>query len=393
MILIKHSDIDKIVKKYSDTIYTKFLDKKKSILDVIDILESNKDVDTIKIKGNVKNYTTALKLILKVNKLKKAPHIKDNSEESILRYNLKLNKVSIDKRSKCRKQERFKEINNQLNSIFNTVDLKELFSSKPNNLVQLNSKFTPLVKSDINIYNYFFDYQKYYNDINKLIGQKLGIICCPYCNRNYISYVHNINNKRIIGPTYDHFFHKDMYKFLTLSFYNLIPSCYVCNSNLKHKSKFDIDTHLHPHVDEFGENAVFDFDLNLIKNNNDKKIIFQPHIKPKIDINAQTNLKIFGNDTDVDNVVTGSVKVFKLQEIYKTHYDTVEEIYVKFDQNSPYYIKSIQQILDKLNVTEDEFYRFHFNNYYHSDDFHKRPLSKLTKDIYNKMKQIQNSIN
>jgi hypothetical protein len=29
----------------------------------------------------------------------------------------------------------------------------------------------------------------------------------------------------------------------------------------------------------------------------------------------------------------------------------------------------------------DELYRISFGNYYHEDDFDKRPLSKLTKDV------------
>ncbi|MBW4362729.1 hypothetical protein [Flavobacterium taihuense] len=386
MIKISHSDIDKIVNDYSKEIYKEFIKKKKNIFEVIDILGNNNDIN-MQVIGKVKEYTVALKLLLNVKKLEVPKKIGDKKETEILIFNLKKNRVGIDLRSKCRKEKRYNQIKNQLNNIFKHI-LIDLFSAKPIDLKTKNEEFKN-ENLDTNIYNFFFDYQNYYDILNKFIGKELGIICCPYCNRNYISFIHDNKSKRIIGPTYDHFFHKSKYKFISLSFYNLIPSCYVCNSNLKNQVNFDLLTHLHPHIDEFGDNAVFDYDLSLINNINGKRKIFQPTIRLKAKIKEEDKLKLFGREKDIKGEVTGSIKVFKLKEIYQTHYDTVEEIHEKFDKNSPHYIKSIQDNLKRLGVAEDEFYRFHFNNYFYSGDFHKRPLAKLTKDIYNKMKQIQ----
>ena len=80
--------------------------------------------------------------------------------------------------------------------------------------------------------------------------------------------------------------------------------------------------------------------------------------------------------------------MFRLPEIYATHNDIVEEIHEKFDENSTHYLSSIQPYLKGLKTGEEEFYRFHFGNYFSIKDFNKRPLSKLTKDIYTKMKKI-----
>ncbi len=46
-----------------------------------------------------------------------------------------------------------------------------------------------------------------------------------------------------------------------------------------------------------------------------------------------------------------------------------------------YYPKSYIDELKKFKFSEDEIYRYLFCNYKKDEDFHKRPLSKLIKDI------------
>ncbi|MEH7419382.1 HNH endonuclease signature motif containing protein [Neobacillus drentensis] len=66
--------------------------------------------------------------------------------------------------------------------------------------------------------------------------ENLGIKVCPYCNRNYIN---NVPTQKKVKRTseLDHFFSKDKYPFLAMSFFNLVPVCPSCNL-LKHK--FDV---------------------------------------------------------------------------------------------------------------------------------------------------------
>ena len=45
--------------------------------------------------------------------------------------------------------------------------------------------------------------------------------------------------------------------------------------------------------------------------------------------------------------IKGNLKVFKLNQIYESHEDSIEEIYTRFDKGSPYYIGSISEILNK----------------------------------------------
>jgi hypothetical protein len=47
-----------------------------------------------------------------------------------------------------------------------------------------------------------------------------------------------------------------------------------------------------------------------------------------------------------------------------------------------YYPKSyIEELKNNFNFTDDEIYRYLFSNYKQDKDLHKRPLSKLIKDI------------
>lgn len=57
--------------------------------------------------------------------------------------------------------------------------------------------------------------------------EQLDLKTCPYCNRNYTFLVNEENGK--LRPEIDHFYPKSIYPFLAMSFYNLIPSCSICN--------------------------------------------------------------------------------------------------------------------------------------------------------------------
>ncbi len=68
---------------------------------------------------------------------------------------------------------------------------------------------------------------------------------CPYCHQ---SFAHTLVRDAGGGfrPTLDHYYPKSNYPFLSLSIFNLIPSCYTCNSQLKGIKDFYLDQHVHP---------------------------------------------------------------------------------------------------------------------------------------------------
>ncbi|PCQ48802.1 hypothetical protein [Citrobacter freundii] len=65
------------------------------------------------------------------------------------------------------------------------------------------------------------------------------------------------NNKILFDL--DHFYLKSKYPFLSLSFYNLIPCCGICNSRIRSTKEFDITTHINPYADSFDSHYKFNF--------------------------------------------------------------------------------------------------------------------------------------
>jgi len=79
---------------------------------------------------------------------------------------------------------------------------------------------------------------------------------CPYCNVNPVGV--GVDKKRKIKTRnqIDHFFPEAIYPFLSISLFNLIPSCTDCNKN---KLSFDtyINEMVYPYARMFGRNGKF----------------------------------------------------------------------------------------------------------------------------------------
>ena len=263
-------------------------------------------------------------------------------------------------------------------------NLKKIIESEPKELLEIikeiHTKF-PEIKNNktTNIYKiiYYIFVDKGYEakistttdtSIAYKLVENLGIKTCPYCNRSYISFIKT--KKKKTRPQLDHFYPKAIYPFLACSFYNLIPSCSACNH-----TKSDDDSYkdekagnlVHPYNVKDSD-FTFSYTLNDLKiteifNTNKKDINFE--YEESIGISLNTNYS--KND-----------EYFQLQEIYQNHKDIVIELILKEINYPKSYIK---ELIDNHFGTEEEIYRFIFSNFLKIDDLHKRPLSKLTKDI------------
>jgi len=189
----------------------------------------------------------------------------------------------------------------------------------------------------------------------------LDLKTCPYCNRNYTFIVDEKSGK--LRPEIDHFYPKSKYPFLAMSFYNLIPSCPICNHTKSNKDRLDL---INPY--NVKEN---DFKFSIIPNNID---FFNVENK-KYNFNS-FELELNGNKSNIE--------VFKLEELYKQHKDIVLDILIK----KAYYPKSYVEELQRFGFGSDEIYRYLFSNYKKDEDLHKRPLSKLIKDISKELNLI-----
>lgn len=297
-----------------------------------------------------------------------------------IEFNQDLFDTHIDKISESIKKLITDDLKNSLNSEdkecleFIEKNIERILSATPKNLKNYIALFSICFPNSIGIQNQKEEnwkplykilreniFEKEYDNWGKrkkygayTFVDTLGLKTCPYCNRNYTFIVDEETGK--LRPELDHFYPKSIYPFLAMSFYNLIPSCPTCNHTKKDKVNLDL---INPY--EIKEN---DFKLTYMPND----INFFKIEKEKYDY-KNFEIKFINNNPNIE--------IFKLNELYKQHKDIVLDLLIK----KVHYPKSYIKELSSFGFNKEEIYRYLVNNYLKDEDLHKRPLSKLIKDI------------
>lgn len=247
-------------------------------------------------------------------------------------------------------------------------NLRIVLIGTPDELDAIKDKFTTkgLKKSLKTLINYDgwikTDDKATYRHYNAYhLAEKLDISTCVYCNRIYTKTVISDSGKKVTRPTFDHWFPKSEYPLLALSFYNLIPSCSVCNSGVKGSTPFEISTHFHPYYKN--PDKEFKYTFSYEHKDYDK-----------------FSFKIITDEKD--DFSERSVKAFELEDIFKAHEDEIEDLRKIKDAYSEDYIDMLDGILGKgITLDRDEVYRLAFGVHFQEAKFDRRPLSKMKKDI------------
>jgi hypothetical protein len=230
-----------------------------------------------------------------------------------------------------------------------------------------------------------FDYDKFSKRYGKYgayeLVQKLNVNVCPYCNRNYTNTVMFADGKS--RARLDHWFSKSKYPFLSLSLFNLIPSCHICNSDMKGSADFIPKSHIHPYMEDFKNDLLFksnflkasytagDIDsINITLEPADGKLETDPLI-----IRSQNNCRDFG-----------------LVELYNWHRIEASKVIVKSKQltkaNIDFYLSKTWDdgtlVYKDRNDVLDSMFGIIFN----SNKFDEYPLSKFKRDIAFEQKLI-----
>lgn len=188
---------------------------------------------------------------------------------------------------------------------------------------------------------------------------KLSTDTCSYCNRNYI---YSLSKSSKIKPELDHFYPKSLYPYFGVSFYNLIPSCQTCNGlGVKGESDPFSKKMVSPYL-MIEDDYKFTFDLTKLD-----------YLSP---LNGKSSV-----DVILSKQIEGNVEVFKLDELYKLHNDHVLELIIKARVN---YNDKYREYLNKyigINFSDAEIDRILIGNYTSLNELHKRPFSKLYRDI------------
>lgn len=252
------------------------------------------------------------------------------------------------------------------------VDFKIISDEVKSNGLTLESLKKVFVGDD----KYFSGYKKFSSKNTKLynaynLAEKLDINVCPYCNRNYIHTVKAVNDKST-RPQFDHFICKKKYPIFAMSFYNLIPSCSICNSSIKGQAQFNIYTHIHPYFDDFNSIKKFTIDkklLSIVNKEDEFEIIFEN----KDGITDEEKEK-------ADN----HIKDFALEALYSSHKDKVLEL---VDISRAYNEASFENLVNEFTKstqifkTVNDVRRLMLCHHMEDENIDKRPLNKLIKDI------------
>ncbi|WP_419673860.1 hypothetical protein ACN2C0_05055 [Aliarcobacter butzleri] len=261
-------------------------------------------------------------------------------------------------------------INYHLLTIFDK-NLEEIISSNPDEIREL-IKIAPkdFTKEIIQLKDL---YETFRNKWAVEFIEDLDIKVCPFCNREYIfKFEDKIKGKPRIIASLDHYYDKDTYPFLSVSIFNLIPCCHICNSKFKHTKNFYDNKHLHPYEDSFNEKAKFSQFFNDVNEENKK---FGLLSKERISLTLKPL-----NDKDV--ITQNTINTFRLETLYAEHKDIVLELIQKVQIYNESYIDELYQKYEgTLFKNREDVLRHITGGFIEDKDINKRPLSKLIKDI------------
>lgn len=228
----------------------------------------------------------------------------------------------------------------------------------------------------IKIIETFEDYYKEFTSpanrsIVYSIIDKFETRACPYCNLNYIDVIRN-ENENILRPALDHFYPKSKYPFFALSFFNLVPTCYECNSSLK-RAKDEEDL-LNPFNDDFDKLAKFTISLSGGGQLN--------HALSDI---SSFNIELNSRKKSNIDIVNKQNECFALNIRYQYRKEEASELLSKCILDTPEFRKEIKKVFP--TVSKQYIEKLIYGNSLSCKEINKRPLAKLTYDIVASVKQ------
>lgn len=246
--------------------------------------------------------------------------------------------------------------------------LDDILIGTPHTLNQINQRLNgsinssnSLLKGIEHVFNYdsFIDKKKKMYDAYKL-AETLDVRTCTYCNRNYTNTVIKSNGQKITRPQFDHYFDKKANPLLAVSFYNLIPSCSICNSSIKGTHKMNLVDYMHPYIDN---------------NLNDIRFTYKYSLESKSGLRIKVK-------TPPASKASNTVDAFAIEEVYNSHTGELLDLIKTRQYFSDKYLSILSSnLLRDVIVSKEDLYRIVFGTEYDSINFMNRPFSKFKSDI------------
>lgn len=201
------------------------------------------------------------------------------------------------------------------------------------------------------------------NGISYTLSKYLNCNVCVYCGRIYTTTVYDENGDELIKPAFDHYFPKEEYPLLALSFYNLIPSCNYCNSNIKGTKEFDLKKHYFPYTENahsVNEDFAFSYTYKSVD-------------KPEINIDVKNK----------NSKAEETLNFMYTKDVYQYHNNY--ELRSLLRKKDKYPLTRIKELMDQTEgiLSEEDIYRFILGEDVGLDDVEElnRPLFKLKNDL------------
>ena len=306
--------------------------------------------------------------------------------------------------------------NNITDGLINSIVTKETDNKKVKNLIE-DLKNPPIIekillytpdelekhKGDYCIINQYaklktaianaFNYKEFRKKELVELAKRLNVKVCPYCNMHYTLFAEKKDGKHKVKQLakfqFDHFVNKNDYPMFSMSLYNLIPSCAVCNQG-KHKGELPLA--LNPYSNDIYK--LFHFEVKeplpllMGKKEEDK-----------------TEIDVVCNDIKNSKDVKTYDKTFHISALYSRHKDVVQEIFDKtyiassardiakmLMQNKNNLSKEERIVAEAIDKIEGYGGRYiselWYGTYLDEEDIEKRPLSKFIQDIKKQSESI-----
>ena len=258
--------------------------------------------------------------------------------------------------------------NQYIKSKLGGYELRDLLCGEYEKLVEIKESIDTKYSSKTNIVKQFFNYDKAQGKLSKLqpkistfFEENVEVHTCYFCNIEFINKFKKSDGKFKNGFTLDHYIDKGKYPYLALSLYNLIPSCYTCNSKVKNVVE----------INNLSPSSV-NFDFNT-------KVKFRTFMQNKnLQIDEVKDFDLLLKE-DFSKEYEEYIDGFMLNKRYEYRKYKVIEMINKRKEYPDSRIKELAKLTEK---TEEEVKQDLFGEYlFEDDDLHKRPLSKLTRDI------------
>ncbi|OHE04514.1 hypothetical protein [Sulfurimonas sp. RIFOXYB12_FULL_35_9] len=300
-------------------------------------------------------------------KIKYSPNLKDNYYKSIANREMS--------NFKNRTFESY--YNSYIKRHLKNYSLEDVLCGDFEKLKEIKNAVGTKYSSKTNIMKQFFNYDKksssfnaktsyFQGKISEFFQENIEVHTCYYCNIDFINTFKKAKETKN-AFTLDHVFEKATYPFLALSLYNLVPSCYTCNSKVK-DSKIEFN--------DFSPTSE-SFDFN-------EKVKFKSFItNESLQVEEENDFFIKLIES-YDNKYDKYIESLNLNNRYDYHkYKVLEMV----NKRKKYPDSRIQELAVLTGQSEEEVKQDLFGVYL-SEDLHKRPLSKLIQDISEELKLI-----